>query len=87
MSGASVSHALAARFNALAQAEVARLRSKLSALGDVEREHAEAIIGHVIGTLAGVPVKALKQESDSRALEAVVRLFKLDLPADTTSQI
>lgn len=79
MSGSSVSRALRDRFEAVRRAECERLKRKLNGLSAADRRSAEAIIADVVGALAMAPAQALVNGSPPQAVEAIVRLFDLDL--------
>lgn len=79
MRGSSVSRALQDRFEAVRRAEYERLKRKLNGLSDADRRSAEAIIADVVAALAMVPARALVSGSPPQAVEAIVRLFGLDL--------
>jgi glutamyl-tRNA reductase len=78
MSGTTVSQALQTRFEAIRRAELNRLKKKLGGLSDEERESVEAITADVIQAIANVPARALAEDPQRPALEAVVRLFALE---------
>jgi glutamyl-tRNA reductase len=77
MSGGVISQALRDRFESIRQAEVERLEKKLRGLTDDDRRLVEAITAEVVRAIAGVPARALADETAEPALEAVVRLFAL----------
>ena len=80
MSGSHVATALHERFHAIRRAEMTRLARKLDRLNDAERRSAESVIVDVVAALAS-PAATLADEAHPRTLEAIVRLFRLDLPA------
>ena len=77
MSSGMVRDALRARFHAVRQSEIERLRRKFADLSDAERESAEAIVAHVVDALARVPSQALAEAPPPETLHAVVHLFDL----------
>ncbi len=78
MSGPTVGRALQKRFEAVRRAELDRLRRKLGALSDDDRQSAEAIIADVIAALAREPAYALARTAHPHTLRAVVELFDLE---------
>ena len=77
MSGRTVSQALQYRFDAIRQAEVARLGKKLRGLTEDERRSVKAITADVIHAIARVPHRALNDEIPAPTIEALVHLFEL----------
>lgn len=80
MSGTTVSRALHHRFDEIRRSELVRLERKLRRLSDVERQSVEAVVTDVIAALAR-PATQLADEAHTRTLDAIVRLFELDIPA------
>ena len=78
MSGSTVSQALRDRFDAIRESEIERLDKKLRGLTEAERRSVEAITADIIQAIAGVPERALTDETSQPTLEALVHLFALD---------
>ena len=85
MSGSTVSQALRDRFESIRQTEIERLNKKLRGLSDVDRRSLEAITSEIVLAIASVPEQALTDDAPRTALEALVRLFALDVDSPTVS--
>ena len=85
MSGPSVSQALRNRFESIRQTEIERLNKKLRGLSDVDRLSLEAITSQIVLAIASVPERALTDDATQPALDALVRLFALDIDTPTPS--
>jgi glutamyl-tRNA reductase len=79
MSGSTVSQALRHRFETIRQTEIERLNKKLRGLSDVDRRHLEAITSEIVLAIASVPERVLTNDVPQPALEALVRVFALDV--------
>jgi len=79
MSGTTVSQALRDRFESIRQTEIGRLNKKLRGLSDVDRLSLEAITTEIVLAIANVPDRALTDDAPQPALEALVRLFALEI--------
>jgi glutamyl-tRNA reductase len=79
MSGTTVSQALRDRFESIRQTEIGRLNKKLRGLSDVDRLSLEAITTEIVLAIANVPDQALTDDAPQPALEALVRLFALEI--------
>ena len=85
MSGTIVSQALRDRFESIRQTEIERLNKKLRGLSDIDRLSLEAITSEIVLAIASVPERALTADASQPALEALVRLFALDVDAPRTA--
>ena len=81
MSGTTVSQALRDRFESIRQTEIGRLNKKLRGLSDVDRLSLEAITTEIVLAIASVPERALTDDAPQPALEALIRLFALEIDA------
>jgi hypothetical protein len=81
MSGMTVSQALRDRFESIRQTEIGRLDKKLRGLSDVDRLSLEAITTEIVLAIASVPERALTDDVPQPALEALIRLFALEIDA------
>jgi glutamyl-tRNA reductase len=79
MSGATASRALHDRFDAIRRAELERLKKKLGGLTEADRQFVHQITTDVVDALARGPERALAQDPPSIAVEALVRLFALEV--------
>jgi glutamyl-tRNA reductase len=79
MSGPAVSRALQDRFEDIRRVEFARLKKRLGGLNDEERRSVEAITAAIIHAIAQVPARVLSTDIHEPVLEAVVRLFALEV--------
>ena len=79
MSGLTASQALSDRFDAIRRAELERLKKKLTGFSDAERQFVDEITADVVGALIRGPEQALAQDSPLVAVEALVRLFALEV--------
>lgn len=79
LSGVSVGQALLDRFEEVTRAETARLSRKLSALSESDRLRVEAVIVDVVCGPARAAARALTDHTRPQAVEAVVRLFRLNV--------
>jgi Glutamyl-tRNAGlu reductase, dimerisation domain len=79
MSGTRVSQALHERFQEVQRAETDRLKRKLGGLSETDRQCAEVIIAEVIAAIAVASSRRLARDAPPAALEAIVRLFGLDV--------
>jgi glutamyl-tRNA reductase len=84
MSGSAVTQALRDRFETIRQTEIERLNKKLRGLSDVDRRSLEAITSEIVLAIASVPERALTDDAPQPALDALVRLFALDVKAAHT---
>lgn len=78
MSGPTISRALHARFEAIRQAELQRLRKKLGDLSDEDRRRVESITEDIVHAIARVPAEVLATDLHPPAVDAMVRLFALE---------
>jgi glutamyl-tRNA reductase len=85
MSGSTVSQALRDRFESIRQTEIERLNKKLRGLSDMDRRSLEAITSEIVLAIASVPERALTDQAPHTALEALVRLFALDVDSPSVS--
>jgi len=81
MSGGTLSHALERRVRTVCETELPRLARKLHPLSAEDRLTAEAIIADVIAALIVRPARALPADCPPATVEALVRLFDLDVAA------
>jgi glutamyl-tRNA reductase len=79
MSGSKASKALHDRFDTIRRAELERLKKKLAGLTEADRQVVHQVTTNVVDALARGPKTALAQEPPSVAVEAIVRLFALDV--------
>jgi glutamyl-tRNA reductase len=79
MSGPTASQALHDRFDAIRRAELERLKKKLTGFSDANRQFVDEITADVVGALIRGPEKALAENSPLIAVEALVRLFALEV--------
>jgi glutamyl-tRNA reductase len=79
MSGSKASKALHDRFDAIRRAELERLKKKLAGLTEADRQFVHQVTTNVVDALARGPKTALAHEPPSVAVEAIVRLFALDV--------
>ena len=77
MSSGTVREALRERFDAVRRSEIERLGRKFVGLSATERASVEAIVAHVVDTLARVPAQALVEAHPPATLRAIVHLFEL----------
>jgi glutamyl-tRNA reductase len=79
MSGPIVGQALRDRFESIRQMEIARLDKKLRGFSDVDRRSLEAITSEIVRAIVSGPERALAADAEAPTLEALVRLFALDI--------
>jgi glutamyl-tRNA reductase len=79
MSGRTASHALHDRFDAIRRAELERLKKKLAGLTDTDRQFVDQITTLIVDALVRGPERALEEDFPSLAVEALVRIFALDV--------
>jgi hypothetical protein len=82
MNGTEVGRALVNRFEAVEHEEIVRLRRKLGIFNDEDRRSLEVMIADVVSAMAGILAGALGDECHPKALEAVVRVFNLEMSHD-----
>jgi hypothetical protein len=81
----TVSQALRKRFERIRRAEIERLNRKLRGLSDANRRSLETITREIVQAICRVPERALAEDANEPALEALVRLFAVD-PASAAPQ-
>jgi hypothetical protein len=81
MSGGVVTQALAERVQTICESEFRRLERKFHPLSPEDRLTTEGIIADVIAAVVVAPARALAADCPVGMLEALVRLFNLDVTA------
>jgi glutamyl-tRNA reductase len=79
MSGIVVGRALRNRFESIRQNELERLQKKMRGLPNDQRQSVEDITVDVVQAFARGAERALSHDLPAPALEALVRLFALDV--------
>lgn len=81
MSGAVAAQVLHERFDAVRQAEWARLGRKVARLDPALRSEVEALIAEVIQGLADHPARQLERANEPDLADTALRLFGVEDPA------
>jgi glutamyl-tRNA reductase len=77
MNGPTTAEALAGRFRAIRESELARLKKKLRDLTEDDRKSVEAIAAQVTDAIAQVPQRALQVGVSQQAVDVLIRVFEL----------
>jgi hypothetical protein len=77
MNGPTAAEALAGRFRAIRESEIARLQRKLHDLTEADRTSVEAIAAQVTDAIAQVPQRALQAGVSQQAVDVLIRVFEL----------
>ena len=77
MNGPTAAEALAGRFRAIRESELARLDKKLRDLTEDDRESIKAIAAQVTEAIAQVAHRALHAGVSQQAVDVLIRVFEL----------
>ena len=77
VNGRTAAEALAGRFRAIRESELARLDKKLRDLTEDDRQLVEAIAAQVTEAIARVPQRALCVGVSQQAVDVLIRVFEL----------
>ena len=77
MSGAAAARALEERFEAIRQAELARLHKKLAALSPSDRAAVDLVTAHVVHAIASGPAGQLTHDAPPGLVQAMTDLFQV----------